>query len=175
MERKYILEDWPGPWEKWAKNFCYRNHWRVAHILGDYEDCLSKCALDYVICRQRYGDTVNSPQQFMFMYKLWVTAEFNTLSSKDYNERQMHLALPKNEILVDSDAELVARLSTASSELKSVIGIFMNSPQEIMELLRKEASSCHPKQFWKSVLKICGISPSKSSGLASELQKLLSK
>lgn len=175
MERKILLPEWDGSsFQKWAKNFCYKNHWRVAHVLGDYDDCLAECALHYVICRERYGATVNSEKQFMYMYNLWVTAEFNTKSTKDFNNRQFQQSLPQDETPVESDANLAIKLADASEELKSVLNIFLNAPNEVMDVLRQEASSCHPKQFFKSVLKLAGIQTSKSAELAKELENLLS-
>lgn len=175
MERKILLPEWEGSsFQKWAKNYCYKNHWRVAHILGDYEDCLAECALYYVICRERYGASVNSEKQFMFMYNLWVTAEFDTKSTKDYNNRQFQQSLSQTEASIESDANLAVKLADASDELKSVLNIFLNAPNEIMEVLRQEASSCHPKQFFKSVLKMAGIQTNRSADLAKELEELLS-
>lgn len=173
IKRKPIIEDWAGScYQKWAKGFCARNAWRVVNVLGDYDDCLAKCALDFVICRQRYGGTVNSPQHFMYMYTTWVRAEFHSLSTHDTNNRKMQEGLSTEEIAIKSDAEMVAALSTASAELKSVMKIFLNAPQEMMELLRKDTGS-RPNQFWNSVLNLCGISPAKSKKLATELQLLL--
>lgn len=174
MDRQFVIEDWKNSsYEKFAKNFSYRNQWRVANILGDYEDCLSFCAMCYVICRKNYGETVNSPQQFMYMYRLWVEAEFNTMSTKESHNREMQRSLPKEEATINSEAELATRLLDATPELKSVLNLFLKAPQEIMQILREEAQSCHPKQFWKIALKACGINPSHSVKLAKELQRLL--
>lgn len=176
MEREYMLPEWEGSvFQQFAKNFCAKNAWRVQHILGDYDDCLAKCALDYVICCQRYGATCNSASQFMYCYKTWITAEFNTLSTNDSNERVGIGSLSTQEGSFEGDAELSAKLSEASAELKTVLKIFFDAPGEIMETLRKDATSCHPKQFFKSVLSICGISKSKSAALAKELQQLLGR
>ena len=173
-DRVYIVEEWEGsPFIKWAKVFCYKNQWRVTHVLGDYEDCLAYCALCYVICCKNYGASVNSAKQFMFMYKLWVEAEFNTMSTNESKERLMKERLPKSEASVESEAQLVVKLTEGSSELKSVLRLFLNAPQELMQILRQEANSCHPKQFWKIALKAAGVSSSRSAVLAKELQDLL--
>lgn len=176
MDRVYVIEEWEGSsFQKWAKNFCYKNQWRVASILGDYEDCLAYCAMSYVICRKNYGHTVKTPQQFMYMFNLWVIAEFNTMSSKDSRSRKYQQTLSSEEESIESNAQLAVKLSEASSELTSVLAVLLNSPKEIIEVLRQEAHSCHPKQFWKATLKFCGIKQERSAILAKELQDLLSK
>lgn len=174
LPKRYVIPDWEGSvFQKWAKNFCAKNQWRVSHVLGDYEDCLAKCALDYVICCQRYGATVNSAQHFMFMYTGWVIPEFHTLAVRDGAIRKLHENLPTTEEAVFSDAELSVSLSGASDELKSVLKIIFNAPQEMMETLRQEASSCHPKQFWKAAMRMAGVKVNRASILIKELQRLL--
>ena len=175
MERKEMLEPWPGSWAKWAANYCARNQWRVNHQLGSYEDCMAFCALCYVQVARKYGESVNTPQQFMYLYKLWVTAEFDTLSVKDSKSRDFYQSLPQAEPSIESDAELAVKLAGASSELKTVMNIFLNAPQEVMQLLRDEANSYNPKQFFKAVLKMCKINTAKTNELTKELQKLLTR
>jgi hypothetical protein len=176
MERRYLIPEWQGSvFQKWAKNFSYRNAWRVQNILGDYDDCLAKCAHDFVVCRIRYGATVNSDKHMMFCYTQWVVGEFNTLAVLDGKERQMHTSLPTHEECVFNEGELGLKLQSASSELQSVIKILLEAPQEIMQIIRKDASSCHPKQAFKSAAKIAGVQVGKVSGLMRELQTLLSK
>jgi hypothetical protein len=174
-EREFIAPEWKdSAFFKWARNFCFRNQWRVATTLGDQEDCMAFCSLHYVICCQRYEATCKTPQQFMSRYKQWVEMEFNTLSSKESNNRKLMENLPKEETAIQSDADLSIKLMDGSSELKTVMKLFFDAPQEIMQILREEASSCHPKQFFKSMLKAAGIKPSRSAELAAELQRLLS-
>ena len=173
-KRAFLIEDWEGsPYQKWAKNFCYRNYWRVRSALGDYDDCMQKCALDYVVCRQRYGMTCNHPSQFMYLYKIWVVAEFDTLSVKDSHIRETKSKISKVEPTTESDAQLMVKLSGASDELKQVLKIFLTSPQEMMDVLRQEASSYHPVKFFRAVLKLAGIPVSRTTVLAEELKELL--
>lgn len=75
--------------------------------------------------------------------------------------------------IVRSDAELNVILNESSSELKQVLTILINSPVEIMEMLRKEASNS-TKQFWNAVLRYCNIPQDKSAKLMKELEDRLS-
>lgn len=175
QQRPFLVEEWSGsPYQKWAKNFCYRNQWRVQHHIGEYEDCLAECAMAYVEVRIRYGATVKTPQQFMYMYKLWVTSIFNNFSNKDTKNRDFIGSLPTKEQVVQPEAHAVIALNEASPELKSVMNIFINAPQEFMELLRKEADSHCPKQFFNQILIHLGIGKARSGELVKELKGLLS-
>lgn len=176
VEREFICPEWNGSaFQKWARNFCYRNGWRVVNILGDDEDCMAFCAYHYVICCKRYEPTCKTPQQFMSRYKQWIEMEFNTLSSKESNNRKLMENLPKEEAQIESDVNLSLKLMDGSSELKSVVKLFRDAPQEIMQILREDAKSHHPKQFFKAILKVAGIKPSRSADLAAELRRLLTK
>jgi len=178
-QRRYVIPEWEGSvFQKWAKNFCAKNQWRVAHVLGDYDDCLAECAKHFVICCQRYGATVNSAQHFMYMYKQWVIPEFHTLATRDGSIRKLYEAmqpLPGDEVdeTPESQVNLLLELDGASEELKSVLKIMFNAPQEMLEVLRQEASSVHPKQFFKSAMKTAGVKVTKAGSLIRELQKLL--
>jgi hypothetical protein len=177
VERVYIVDEWEGSaFQKWAKNFCNKNQWRVTDILGEYDDCMGHCAYCYAYCKKLYGATVKTPQQFMYLFRKCVIDEFNTFSTRDTNNRSLYLklSLPKTEASIESDAQLKIKLFDASRELRTVLDIFTDAPAHIMQLLRSEASSCHPKQFWKAVLKYAGVKPSRSVALEKELQKLLS-
>jgi hypothetical protein len=155
---------------------------------------MSEAALCYVEIRIRYGATINSPAHFMFLFQQYFKCWIHTLSVKDSNNRKILFTSPgeqraiseyaaseeltRNPRMLDqpivSDANLTVLLNEGSSELKQVIDIFLNAPNEIMETLRKEASSYSPKQFWNRVLAYAGISPERSVSLQRELTDLLS-
>jgi len=95
------------------------------------------------------------------------------MSNKDTNNRKLYQNLPKEEIYIEPDANLSLKLMDASAELKDIMNLFLTAPQEILETLRDESKSCHPKKFWKKVLLHCGIPEERSSILALELKNLL--
>lgn len=176
MERKYLVPEWEGSiFQGWARNYCANNFWRVSNIIGDYQDCLAECALIWLECCRRYGATVTNNAWMMRMFQLCVITTFDTKSMKDSNDRMLLSSLDTTEKAMKSEAELIVNLDDASSELKQVMKVFLTAPQEILDVLRSEASSYHPMQFFKAVVSACGIPKSHSAELARELQDLLSK
>lgn len=175
MDRAYIVPEYEGSiFQAWAKSYCAKNYWRVLHSIGGYEDCLAECALAWIEVCRRYGGTVNNDRWMMHMFKLWVIGVFDTKSCKDTNNRTMLSKLEiKDEPSFEDESELRVKLQDASSELKTVLNVFLNAPQEILVVLRKDTSSCHPMQFFKAVVAQCGIPVSRSASLAKELQTLL--
>lgn len=176
MERKYLVPEWEGsPFQAWAKNYCSRNYWRVLSSIGDYYDCVSECSLIWIECCRRYGTIVDNNAWMMRMFQICVITTFDTKSVKDSNDRKLLSKLDTREKSTNSDAEMVVNLNDASNELREVVKVFLTAPQEILDILRAEASSCHPMQFFKAVVSLCGISKSRSASLARELQNLLNK
>jgi hypothetical protein len=166
------IPEWEGSvFERWSKRFVAVNGWRVHRIIGEYEDCMQECYLQYVYCRQHYPNA--NPRQFNYMFMLAVHNVFDTCSMKESNQKRIYSQISTDETAIESDAQLNVKLKGASSELKSVLKIFLESPKEVMDILRTEASSCHPKQAWKVAVKLAGLQIEKAAGLAKELQKLL--
>lgn len=170
---EFELPEWKGsPYSLWAKNFCYRNQWRARHILGDYDDCYAQCCLWYYECWKFYQGKVQTASHFMVMYKLWVVGQFNDLSTKDTKKREV--VQYRTEPTTTSEGDLTVKLGEASSELKEVLNIMFNAPQEILETLRADCQSYCPKQFFKKIVTYLGKDPAKTPKLAKELQDLLS-
>jgi len=184
-DRLDILEPWPGPWAAWAANFCRNNLWRVQNVLGDFDDMMSEAALAYLELRLRYGQSVNSPKHFMKLYQMYFSCWIHTLSVKDFHNREalFNIGREEKDFLMksgfkeragDPTLNLTILLNQGSAELKEVLNIFFNAPNEIMELLRRDASSYSPKQFWNRVLTHLSIPQEKSVALQKELIALLS-
>lgn len=176
-EEKYkpSLEDWhPGsPFYQFAKNYCYKNKWRVQYLLGgDLDDCIAQCALWWVECNKFYEGKINSPAHMMFLYRLWITGQFHDLASRDTKRREV--VQYRKEPTTTSEGELSVKLGEASTELKQVLNIMFNAPQEIIETLRIDCQSYNPKQYFKKVISHLKINPAKTPELVKELQDLLS-
>jgi hypothetical protein len=199
------MEQYYGsPFEKWARGFCFRNQWRVTHILGnDIEDFYSQCSIWWVECYEFYKGSVDSDPLLMNMFKLWVTGQTHDMSRKDTNYRKV-IADPiaedptvilantagtclnydgksihgrfsnLYEPIVYAETELNLKLDSASNELKEVLKIFTSAPLEIMEVLRADCQSPCPKQFFKRVITYLKIDGKRAPELAKELQSLLS-
>lgn len=174
-DRASIIGEWvDSAYQKWAYNYLRNNLWRVAHVKGDMDDMMQEAAIEFILMKRDYEDKVNSPQQFMSLYKLCLMSHINNISSKDSRNRHALTQLEVIEPAVSPDANITILLNEGSPELKEVLSIFFNAPQEVMNILRKEASSFSPKQFWNRVLTFCNISQERSAALAKELNDLLS-
>lgn len=167
-----INQYYGSPFEKFAKNFCYKNHWRVQHVLGyDIEDFQAQCALWWVQCYNFYQDTVHDDALLMFMFKQWVSGQVHDLSRKDTKTRDVYKY--QSEPTTVNDATLTLKLDSASDELKQVLKIFIDAPKEIMEVLRQDCQSSCPKTFFRRVIKYLGLDEKKAPQLSKELQSLL--
>lgn len=176
MKRVYLVPEWENsPFQVWAKNYSAKNYWRVLDAIGDYQDCLAECALIWIECCRRYGAIVDNDAWMMRMFQICVVTTFDTKSLKDTNNKKLISKLDTKEPVFVPDVEMILNLDDASSELKQVLSVFLTAPQEILKVLRTEASSYHPMQFFKAVVGLCGISKTKSPVLAKELQTLLRK
>jgi hypothetical protein len=176
MDRLFIIPEWKGSvYEKWAFNYCLRNQWRVHHVIGDMEDLMSQCVVNYLECKQRYGGTINTASQFMALFKLSVACDFNTRSVRDFRARKCATLLleKKDSQIIYSEAELNTALNESSLELREMMRIFLSAPQEVLDVIRADADKS--KQYFNSVAKYCGISISKAKELAVELRTLLVK
>ena len=194
---EFILPEWKGsPYHLWAKNFVYKNRWRVQNTLGDYDDCLEQCCLYYYQCYKFYKHKVNSPQSLMFYYRLWCIGQFNDLSNLETKEKKVikhpvgeedskgtsdrgQFRIGKSVVInmepvTESDAMLNLKLQEASSELKQVLNVMFNAPQEIIETLRQDCKSYCPKQYFKRVVKYLQLDEKSTPKLAKELEDLLS-
>lgn len=176
--RKFLIPEWDGSvYQKWAYRYCQTNLWRVSQHLGsDMEDVMAQAALIYVICRQRYGATVNSAKHFMYCYQLYLRMEFNTYALKDGKGRKAKEGVKESLKIKEQDSNLEVdfnlKLSNASSELKQVLEIMFNAPTEVMDTIRKDMTSISSKGFWSRVLEYCKITTSPAK-LEKELEELL--
>lgn len=179
QEKTYIsFPQWEGSvYCAWAKNFCYKNQWRVTHSLGDYDDCLAQCRLYYWQTWQFYDGQFTSPKHLMYMFRLWTWQQFHDLSNMDTKIRKVEADPDPDMKLSDpetySEGELAVKLNKASSELKEVLNIMFNAPQEVMDVIRQDSKNFSPKQFFRRVVKYLGFEESKTAKLTKELQELL--
>jgi hypothetical protein len=165
MKRPLLLESWPGIWEKWARNYCRQNFWRVQHSLGSMEDAMAECALLFVDCQRRYGRTVNAAPQFMHLYQMMVKSRFNKLSNKDTGARTLEQSCELTE-MVPERLTIDVQRHEATSELREVLQILHDAPSETLETIFGDATV-----LFKKFSVFLGID--KSKRLADELKVLL--
>lgn len=172
-DKRPIFDPWPGPWALWASRYCSNQSWRVVQSLGGYEDAMAECALLWCECRKRYGATVDNPAWFMRMYQLMVISRFNDLATKDRKIRLVEEQAWLMNITVQPEVDVSLKLEGASTELKEVIGVFLNAPRELYDgmtesLVDFDASLPH---IFRVIANLKGIS--KSNVLKGELQQVL--
>jgi hypothetical protein len=135
--------DWAGgPYQTWARKFCYHNLWRVQSILGSYEDAVQECAMVFCRCAFQYRHSYINPKWFMALYKCAVYNQFNTLSAKDGNIRSTKSELAsrvKGDALTstylpgvassmgfDNCGPLLVELSRAGGRVKDLIHLLLD-------------------------------------------------
>ena len=108
----------------------------------------------------------------MSLFKQVVTTRFHDFSTKDSKNRATSYYLRKQPSSTQSEASLSIKLREASNELRQVINVFLNAPEEIMQTLRADTPTKYPTQFFKQVVEYCGIKKNKSSALMRELKEI---
>jgi len=177
LERHVVIPEWKGSvFEKWSYNYCVKNGWRIAYVVGDMDDCMSECMLCYLECRRRYGETVKTEQQFMFLFMRMTAHWFDTLSKRDSKLREgkalITQALPK-VVYAEADIHMSDTLIDASKELRSILEILINTPTEIIDTIKADLPNASGKNLFKGILKVCGIKEDKHEALTKELYGLL--
>lgn len=89
-------------YEKWTKGFVFKNHWRVKHIFPTQDDAVQECAAIFVICRNKYqnsinrdpdyqGDRLMNDKWFMTLYMRSVSNKWCRFAQWDARERDLWL------------------------------------------------------------------------------------
>ena len=133
--------------EPYVHNFLKKHYWKVETLLS-YEDALSEAKLQFVRTFSRLEKrncVVENEKHLMALFKTSWSNHFITLSNKATHERfitpshsaESHEIL-MNQLSDDSDnyGELEIVLQQAPSEIKQVLTMLMNSPAEVVEVIR---------------------------------------
>lgn len=172
MERKMILLGWPGPWAVFAANYTRKNYWKIRNIVDSEEDAMSECRLMYAECRHRYAHSVNSPKQFMYLYRMAVVGRFIDLAKRDTRRRTLlENYQPATVSSVNDTVSLGLRLRSASQELRTVICILQNAPAEALQVMLSKRND--PVFMFRSIMKTIGITNTTAEKLLAELETTL--
>lgn len=136
-----------GPIEGYVVNFLKKNYWRMAASL-EYGDVMQEAKCLFLQLKAHYP-RVDSPQWFMSLFKMSLTNLVHDLATKDSMLREIP-PLSSVEIggddgsfgtMLDSipgDTENLGMLSImirkAPEDVRSVLSLFLNAPQEIVDL-----------------------------------------
>jgi DNA-directed RNA polymerase specialized sigma24 family protein len=127
---------WHGPFERYARKFAQRHHWRVCNVLDDPEDVLQECAWKFVQCCKVYGDTIDNPAWLMQLYKRALIRHFDRLALRDKAARLAKMAARElQEVQAASEGYLFETLVGASRELRQVLQLFCCAPADLLDLM----------------------------------------
>jgi hypothetical protein len=137
------LPEWKGPVEGYVVNFLKKNYWRVA-ATHEYEEAMQEARLVFLVCASHYP-LLDTPQHFMALFKRTLENEFHDLSEKATKARallpeQMDEDGPSMYDVVgelDNDGALRTMVRQAPSEVVMVLNLFLNAPQELLELAQR--------------------------------------
>lgn len=134
--------EFKGKIEGWTVNYLKREFWRVEAIM-EWQDVLQEAYIVFMRCAAKYPH-MDTPQHFMALYKRAWTNEFNDLSSEatklralvpdvrevDSEETPMEAA---GEL--ENEGYLRILVSQAPDEVRSVLCLMLNAPQELLDVL----------------------------------------
>lgn len=133
--------EYEGPIAGWTVNHIQANLWRVSRV-REREDLLQDAQEVFLRCAARYPD-MDTPQHFMSLYqRSWIN-HVNDLSNdqtKIKAEVGMQRGTSEEEYDwepvgdLENDGYFAIKLRQAPNEVKQVLNLFLNAPQEILDL-----------------------------------------
>ena len=164
-----------SPYQRWAKKFVYKNHWKVAHDMGDIEDCMQTCAMLYVWCARRHPEYGEDRLMKFFkavVFKKWINPSIRSwhhiCKTKDY-KTLVEVTTQES----DPPDRSVNILASASKELRQVLALIGNAPDELLQFMTKSANgAARTNALWNRAL---GLGSKRRKDLVGELHKLLTE
>lgn len=131
--------EFKGPIEGFVVNFITKHAWKVARTVPR-EDLMQEAHVVFLRCRAKYVE-VTEPKHFMALFKTAWLHHFTDLANADTAERCVYSSTPDDGGVelervgeLRNDGELAVRLRQAPHEVKLVLQLFLNAPQEILDL-----------------------------------------
>jgi hypothetical protein len=140
--------EWEGIFENYSHAWCYRNGWRVEHIIGGHDDQLQECFLVFFKLCKKYSDLSRQPnftgqhnpaKHFMGLYK---TALYRQWIAITRTGQKIMVANPGEQISTEfesshlvNEAEVLLDIAALSKEAMSVIKMIIDAPSEIIDSL----------------------------------------
>lgn len=171
----FYLPVFKGPVEGFIVNFINKNHWRVARI-HDREDLMQDAHIVFLRVQLRYQ--VETPQHFMALFvRTWLN-HFTDLSRDDTASRIMVQHDYVGEVGegyqsswdvsgstvgdTNNDGYLATLIAQAPREVSMVLNLFLNAPQEILDVALSSWQG-RDKRFKaggsKKICKLLGLEP----------------
>lgn len=135
--------EFKGPIQGYVVNFLKSNYWRVA-ATQQRSDVMQDAYIVFMRVSRAYPD-MDTPQHFMSLFKRSWVNHFTDLSNQDTASRalcQLQSRSDEGESNaldfdpvgdLDNDGTLAIMLRQAPKEVVSVLNLFLNAPQEILE------------------------------------------
>lgn len=137
------VPEYAGPVEGYAHNYVHRNLWRVSRT-HTREDALQEAWLVFARCQGKYPQ-IDTPQHFMALYKTALYRHFVDLALSashykaevpeaqfDREDEQEWSRQPVGDL--DNDGQLRVLIRQAPREVKMVLSLFLNAPQELLDV-----------------------------------------
>lgn len=131
-----------GPVEGYVMNFINKHQWRVARAY-QREDLKQEAYLIFLRCVGKYPD-LETPQHFMALFKTAWFHHFTDLANEDTASRILVQApvvsTEEGTVTFDvagdteHDGYLAILLEQAPREISMVLNLFLNAPQEILDI-----------------------------------------
>ncbi len=166
------LPEFKGAIEGYVVNFLKKNHWRISNT-HDREEAIQEAYIVFLRTAARYP-LVETPQHFMALFKTSWANEFTDLAAKATYARQLvseHLFEDGGGEEVwwtravigdtDNDGTLGVMLRQAPREVVMVLNLFLNAPQELLELALStwRKNGRYKADGDKAVAKMLGLPP----------------
>lgn len=168
--------EFKGPVEGYAVNSARQNVWRVRRLY-DIDDLKQEAYEVFLRVASRYQD-LEGPAHFMALFKTAWNNHITDLARKDTASRiivqethddcyafETNVAIPQNSIGdTDNDGYLATVLREAPREISMVLNLFLNAPQEILDIALESWQGRDFRKKTGGSLKICqllGLDPNK--------------
>lgn len=133
-----------GPIAGWTVNHIQANYWRVKRV-REREDLFQDAQEVFLRCAQRYPD-MDTPQHFMSLYqRSWCNHMHDlshdatsaraevSMTARSTDEGEASTFERESIGDLDNDGYLAIKLRQAPAEVKMVLSLFLNAPQEILD------------------------------------------
>ena len=162
------VPEFQGVLEGWTVNHIKKNMWRV-RATQEFEDVMQEAHCVFLKLKLYYADTVTEPQHFTALYKTSWQRKFIDLANADTAQRaETHWDETENRDghamhepigELNNDGELATMLRQAPNEVLQVLNLFLNCPQEILDLALTSWDRRFSGGGSKKICQLLGISP----------------
>ena len=122
--------------ERYARKFIAKHHWRIKHVQPEFEDALQEAALEFTHLCRIVGDEVDNPRWLMAIYKKHLNYAFLDMARK--HQRHAAALTAAQEMRYIEPAEegyLHYKLAGASRELSEVLRVIAMAPHDLLDLM----------------------------------------